>query len=253
MSRLVRKPHWLLCSIATELDYFPTVEARLGNGMRMRVHWGQVVGTGILVNGFHEPHTTRVVQQLLITAMTFFDVGAHVGQYTLLAAGLVGREGHVHSFEPDARSFRLLDHNVSINRLDNVKLNNCAVTSDRGTGPSASRRSLDDYVTERAIEHVDLIKIDIDGGELDVLHGSRQVLSRLRPTLIVEFAEDMQAAYGHSCAELADFLHGLQYELYCIDTDRVIPYAPWGPERAYFNVLAIPSEMGSDSQYRCVR
>jgi len=232
----------MVSRIAYALDYFPTVDTRLGNGMQIRVLWGQIVGTGILVNGFHEPHTTRIVEQLLKPGMTFIDVGAHVGQYTLLAAALVGKAGQVHSFEPDPRTFALLKHNVSVNHLRNVRINNRAIGVEAASPGPLAVQSLDDYVRDQRIGHVDLIKIDIDGGELDALRGARGLLSSANPPrLIVEFAESTQAPQGHSCAELADFLQGFGNKLSCIGSEGLMPYAPWGPERAYFNVLVVPA------------
>jgi hypothetical protein len=210
--------------------------------MKIRVFWGQIVGTGILVNGFHETHTVRVVKQLLKSGMTFIDVGANIGQYTLLASELIGPRGSVHSFEPEPRAFRLLQDNVSRNQLANVTLSQCAVAAASAPSQPVPRLSLDDYVRDRRIGRVDLIKIDIDGGELDVLEGARQLLSCAHPQLIVEFAEGNQAPLGRSCAELAHFLKGLGYDLFCIDPrEGLFPYAPWGPEHAYYNVLAVSS------------
>ncbi|MGA2131865.1 MAG: FkbM family methyltransferase [Bryobacteraceae bacterium] len=241
LSGMTRQPHWIVSRIAYRLDYFPSVDARLGNGMTIRVLWGQIVGTGILVNGYHEPHTTRVFEKLLRPGMTFVDVGAHVGQYTLLAAGLVGPQGRVHSFEPDPRTFALLQHNVSANGLTNVTINHCAVAATTGADSALRTQSLDDYIAARGIAQVDLIKIDIDGGEMGALRGARRLLSSAHPPqLIVEFAESTQAPRGHSCAELAEVLTGLGNELFCIDSRGLIPFAPWGPEHAYFNVLAVP-------------
>jgi hypothetical protein len=177
--------------------------------------------------------------------MTFLDVGANIGQYTLLASGLVGESGHVHGFEPNARTFSVLESNLSINNLANAAITRCEVGAESVASQPVPRVSLDDYVRQRRIEHVDLIKIDIDGGELDVLRGARQLLSSAHPPqLIVEFAESNQTPLGHSCAEMADFLRGLGNELFCIDTQGPVPYVPWGPERAYFNVLVVPAAAG---------
>jgi FkbM family methyltransferase len=54
--------------------------------------------------------------------MTFFDIGANQGFYTLLAAKCVGGEGKVFAFEPVSREFRNLKWNVLINRFKNVKI-----------------------------------------------------------------------------------------------------------------------------------
>jgi len=114
-SRVFRHPHWTIARIATELDCRIKVKAKLGNGMKLDVFWADVVGTGILVNSYHEPATVLVVQNLLTPGMVFYDVGAQVGQYTLLAAELVGSLGSVHSFEPDPTSFSVLEKNVAAN------------------------------------------------------------------------------------------------------------------------------------------
>ncbi len=53
--------------------------------------------------------------------MNFLDVGAHIGEYVLLAASAVGRGGSVHAFEPDPRNYRILEHNVRISSSQSVR------------------------------------------------------------------------------------------------------------------------------------
>jgi len=64
--------------------------------------------------------------------MNFLDVGAHIGEYVLLAASAVGRDGSVHAFELDPRNYRILEHNVRVNNLTSVHLNQCTVYSSDG-------------------------------------------------------------------------------------------------------------------------
>lgn len=91
-------------------------------------------GAGALIyyQGWSEPEVAAFLLRLLKPGMTFVDVGAHIGEYVLLAAAVVGREGNVHAFEPDPRNYRLLERNVKINNLTSVHLNQCAVYSCDG-------------------------------------------------------------------------------------------------------------------------
>jgi FkbM family methyltransferase len=260
-----RKPHWLLRQIAADLNCRIAVNTLLGNGMKIRVVWTDVIGYSIAVDGYYDVPLVRVIQELLKPGMTFVDVGAHVGQYSLLASGLVGGEGNVHSFEPEPETFALLQHNVLINGLRNVHLARCALakssrdaelyvarpdnigqTSLRqpnnfsGVQVKVQCRTLDEYAEEHDMDRIDLIKIDVEGAELDVLLGARGVLSRNpKPHIIIEFWEEFLQAYGSSCAQVAEFLQGSGYSLFWIGETGLTPYLPLkNPE--LFNVLAVP-------------
>ncbi|MGB2775672.1 MAG: FkbM family methyltransferase [Candidatus Acidiferrum sp.] len=261
-----RKPHWLLRQMAADLNYRIAVDTRLGNGMKIRVVWTDVIGYSIAADGYYDLPTVRVIQELLKPGMTFVDVGAHVGQYSLLGSGLVGTEGSVHSFEPEPEVFELLRHNVLINGLHNVHPIPCAlaesirdvelyVARPDNIGQTSLRqpnnfsgvqvkvhcRTLDDYAEEHGVDRINLIKIDVEGAELDVLLGARRVLSRNpKPHMILEFWEEFLQAYGSSCAQLAEFLRQSGYSLFWIGETDLIPYAPL-KNAELFNVLATPS------------
>jgi hypothetical protein len=85
--------------------------------------------------------------------------------------------------------------------------------------------TLDEYVEEHRIHRVDLIKIDVEGAELSVLRGARKTLSRMKPSLIVEFWDEFQTEYGTSCAEMGAFLKELGYKLFWITDSGLLPYA----------------------------
>ncbi len=260
-----RKPHWLLRQMAADLNCRIAADTRLGNGMKIRVVWTDVIGCSIATDGYYDLPIVRLIQELLKPGMTFIDVGAHVGQYSLLASGLVGMEGAVHSFEPEPDTFALLAHNVHRNGLRNVHTVRCALaktsqdvalyvarpdnigqTSLRqpdnfsGVKVNVQCRTLDDYVEEHGIDAINLIKIDVEGAELDVLLGARHVLSRNpKPHIIIEFWEEFLQAYGSSCAQVAEFLQGSGYSLFWIGETGLTPYLPLkNPE--LFNVLGVP-------------
>ena len=103
--------------------------ARLGNGMPVSVYFGDVVGYGIATEGWYEPKIVDLLRPYLRPEVHFFDVGAHVGQYSLLASPLVAQ---VHAFEANPDTAKLLRRNVSRNGLANVLVNETAVVEKPG-------------------------------------------------------------------------------------------------------------------------
>ena len=141
-----------------------------------------------------------MLERIVRPGMVFFDLGAHIGEYTLLASRLVTDTGQVHAFEPDPDIFKLLQENVARNKLGNVKLNCCAVSDADGEadfiicadpasssiiqnsglqpGPalkqiaSVPTRCLDSYHRESECRP-NIVKADVEGAELLVLEGAK--------------------------------------------------------------------------------
>ena len=178
--------------------------ATLGNGMVMEVVHGDYISGHILAQGYYEPEVVRVLEALLKPGSVFFDVGAHLGQYTLIASRLVGPSGQVHSFEPDPLTFRSLRGNCQRNSITNVRLTQAALSDREGTarfhfannldigsnslaecdpynvsGRSATVRciTLDGYRQAQATTRVDLVKMDVEGAELAALSGAAKLFS----------------------------------------------------------------------------
>lgn len=166
----------------------------------------------------YEPQETEFIKSRLREGMTFVDIGANIGWFTILAAKAVGPAGKVISFEPEPANFRLLRRNISANALHNVLANNLAVVeqpktlklylssynfgdhrifdSDDDSVQNAGRRehvltvggvSLDDYLDGKR-ERIDVIKMDVQGAEYSVLQGMKQTLTaNHRIVLLTEF------------------------------------------------------------------
>jgi FkbM family methyltransferase len=191
------------------------------------------------LTALHEPGTTLVVKKLLRPGMIAVDVGAHAGYYTRLFAKLVGPSGKVFAFEPYPASFALLERNTS--RFPNVSLFNCAV-SDRRMRASlyeshihSGRHSLFPVSTEGLFvgvknvdalpldevlgdQEIDLVKIDVEGAEIEVLRGA-QFLARVssRTVVIVECNPSTLAARGASEHVLFNALAEMGYKVRAID------------------------------------
>jgi FkbM family methyltransferase len=173
----------------------------------------------------------------------FFDIGANVGWVTERAAWLVGKRGSVHSFEPSPTTSDHLRRRLMCMGLSNVVVNQFALGAAAGSatlyecaenyGGSSSLRIgaapgqhlsaetrvavkiLDDYVDQNFISQVRMIKMDVQGSEIDVLHGARRLLtSSNRPVLFVEVEQVANAAFGYSVTDLINELAGLGYSLF---------------------------------------
>jgi FkbM family methyltransferase len=163
-------------------------------------------------NGDHEPWLQSLLKAELPPGGCYYDVGAHSGFFTILAARLVGPSGSVFAFEPDPKNRAVLEENTRKNGLSQVTTLDMAVwsstgqvtfelapeTSNRTQGHICEERSsgrnqinvsamrLDDLVFVDGCRAPDLIKMDVEGAEWEALHGSRRLLAEVRPKLLCE-------------------------------------------------------------------
>ena len=160
--------------------------------------------------GRWEQGERNYVRKIIQTNNVVVDVGANLGQYTLLFSKLVGNEGTVFSFEPAPENYRLLQMAIEANRCTNVVANELAVSDVSGWAdlhiselhhgdhriiePKGKRKairvrsvSLDDQLSEEA--RIDLIKIDVQGAEPLVFRGMRQIIQKHPElTILTEFS-----------------------------------------------------------------
>jgi len=154
------------------------------------------------------PMETEIIKSNLKEGDTFVDVGAHIGYFTLIAARLVGPHGHVYSFEPNPRSFNILQKNIKANNLENVTAINKAVTNKtsstylylnmqntgdtRITNPNRETNKVKVKTTtlnkELKNKSIDFIKIDVQGAEPLVLNGGKKILDKNnKMKMLIEF------------------------------------------------------------------
>lgn len=162
-----------------------------------------------LIFGIHEEK--ELIGQLenkLTSNSIFYDVGANVGYFTLLASEKL-TNGKVIAFEPFQDNLFYLHEHLSINDIKNVEVHDVALSDSNGTtnfyiyneghgnitgdiykfkeNPlKVPKTSIDEIVYTKEIPAPDFVKIDVDGGEYLVLKGAKKTIREHKPTLFIE-------------------------------------------------------------------
>jgi FkbM family methyltransferase len=200
-------------------------------------------GTAVLV--YYRRHSdilmVRTLESVLRPGMTVLDIGASIGEYTLIAAKLVTPQGQVHAVEPLPTCAEAIRQNARLNSLDHVLVHELAISERSGrigfvsdprrtfgwiaNDPAASAfqaegRSLDDFVRERNIGRVDFIKLDAGGNELSVLRGGKNTLSGPRAPVMVSKLYNPQIVserFGYNATDILATLLDLHYKLVLVE------------------------------------
>jgi FkbM family methyltransferase len=188
------------------------------------------------------------------------DVGANIGETGLQLARRVGERGSVFAFEPHPQIFARAQRNFALNSMAQLHLLPFGLGAEAGTlalaAPTEANRgsmrvapdqrgvpvritTLDDFVAERGLRRVDLIKIDVEGFEHHALRGGRKLLEQQRPRLFVEIDDTNLRAQGSSARDLAAMLEDLDYRL--THAQRNMPISrDYRFEDDHFDLIAAP-------------
>ncbi len=202
-----------------------------------------------LREGKREAYMTRLFKSVVQPGMIVCDIGSYLGFYALLAAQRVGNSGRVFAFEPDLHNFAYLTHNIKINDFDGIVVSVRKAVSDQ-TGSNLfyvhegdrSRSSLfwreggvqevvvetvrlDDFLYEffsYETTSVDVIKMDIEGGELRALEGMEGVLNR-SPSVVmfVECNPKALRAAGGDAGQLVRALKHHGFTVHIVDEEAM--------------------------------
>ncbi|MGH9917650.1 MAG: FkbM family methyltransferase, partial [Nitrososphaerales archaeon] len=191
--------------------------ARHQSGYKVMCDLSDDVQRCIFYTGTYEPRLSNLVIGALEPGDTFFDLGANIGHYSLLAAKRLGSSIFVHAFEPSADTAGKLRDTVAINRLaELIHVHQVAVADHSGlmtlahpsrevspvgmrfldpsgteSGESVRTVRLDEYLVD-VIPNV--VKLDVEGAELRALNGMTKALED--PRLRCVFAEALDAQLG---------------------------------------------------------
>lgn len=251
--------------LVKDFDGDMSMELKLSEHMQRRIFW----------MGRYSEDIGCLLDKMLSPGMTVLDVGANIGEITLLAAKRVGSQGKVFAFEPIDEIADQLDRHQRMNRLDQVVIERSALSDvendgapiylscgqdvsdkhdglgslygDENAGPPLQRihmTTLDRWVSTRPeVQRIDLIKIDIEGAELACLRGATRSLVRFKPRIIVEIQDFTAKRAGYEAADILGFLAGFGYEFSRIGKKGALDPIDVGDLGDFQNVLCTPREV----------
>ena len=215
---------------------------------RRKINWcldlNEVIDLVIYLIGNFEPKTIRQYQQTLKSGAIVFDIGANIGSHTLPLAKIVQPNGMVFAFEPTLYAVTKLSNNVEIHptlskciKVEQILLSDqksslevheiesswpiktSKITHNLHGGEAKSIAgseviTLDTFVIKNKVNVLDLIKIDVDGNEINILKGGIKTIKKLKPLIMFELAPYALREKGHSGEELLQILNELGYKIY---------------------------------------
>lgn len=245
---------------------------------RSGVNWDLDLREGIDLTiftlGAFERDTLKTLEALVRSGATVLDVGANIGAHTLHLARLVGEKGRVIAFEPTDFAIAKLRANLHENPelekrvdlhqaflvakagapidaavasswpVDGTAADDAQMGSRAMNVSGAKAMTLDSVIAASGDPDVQLIKMDVDGHELDVLEGARGLLERRRPIIVMELAPYVFHPPG-KFDQMVGLLAGLKYVFRPLGSSRELPTDPVAlraliPAEGSVNVVALP-------------
>lgn len=246
-----------------DFDGDMSIDLRLSEHMERRIFW----------MGYYNTDIVAILDKLMRDGMVVVDVGANIGEISMVAAKRVGKSGKVFAFEPIDELADELQSNIDRNGLSQVVIvrsgladsiiDKVPIYASCGQGDQADEHrglgslygekaegtplqyigitTLDAYFAEHPVDRVDFIKIDIEGAELPCLRGAENTIRQHRPLLIIEVQEASAAAAGYRASDILDFLTTVGYTFSCIGRNGRLTPLDTNSLHMYQNVLCQPS------------
>lgn len=190
--------------------------------------------------GTYEMGTLQIIEKILKPGDSVVDAGANIGVITLLAAKCVGADGHVISIEPHPQTAQRLRENIALNLFENTTVIESALGEKNDTGilylddqwqdsggasliNNIERTCTQTQITIQALDSIQiptpitLIKMDVEGYELEALKGGASRLSQKEsPVLIIEAGDNPE--------EILTYLKSLNtYQAFRLEKGKQVP------------------------------
>ena len=220
------------------------------------VHPG--ISKSLYVHGIREAVHTDLIKEVLEPGMTVLDIGANIGYYAFLEARLVGPSGTVLAVEPDPRNIAMLRRGIEANGYEDIievsamgmsnvvgeqemllsektNLNTFVLPDNRAAEQTITLpvTTVDRFLAERKTD-VDLVRMDVEGFEVEILDGMTETLKRARPgfKILFELHPDVYSE-ERSLARQLERVFSLNYQpryLVCAGESQIPKYERRGSE-----------------------
>lgn len=213
------------------------------SGIVLPLNLGDWIQFWMFMEGAYEKQMVDFLKPR-VKGKVFFDVGANIGSYTL---ALSKSAAHVYSFEASSSNAAILRNFVKLSGLNSIEVINKAISNHSGktislysspdTGgnntqfhdfgkgyETVSTITLDQFASDNNIDHVDVIKIDIEGSELAAFQGAHDLLSKSHPVLLVEFHALVAKQANWELTDLYNLLKSYSYNAYELSRRGLIPF-----------------------------
>lgn len=215
----------------------------------------------------YEHFLARAYGTVVAPGSTVLDIGAHAGRHTAEFEKLVGPSGRVVAFEPIPGMARALRQRFAVSRVVEVREKALAgaagqseflhvvnspeesglrerIYNQPGTKIERIKVGVSTVDSEAAGLSVGFIKIDIEGGEIDCLVGSRQTLARCRPVISVEYGFPSYSKYGHTKDTLFNAAQAAGYAMGDLFGNPITSLEEWRDvcDVSYWDYFMIPLE-----------
>ena len=270
----------LLCD---ELFMGTHFSKKLNNGLTINFIYNSKIAREFLLSNpsapdhVWEPQTTKLLLHFSGNAKNVIIAGAYFGDQAIPVANNIRNSGLCHTFEPNKNNSDLIAENAKLNGLTNVLINNLALWNKSNeklifegedalastiTAAAAAKNvlhtiTIDDYITNNKVGQVNLLMIDVEGSEIKVLEGAREMLKKYKPVVVFETHSLYNDwSNGLQNSDSVKLMTDLGYQVYAVrefhqniatgnmpvellPLDRTFCETP--PDHG-FNLLAVPSK-----------
>lgn len=211
------------------------------SNVKLAIHPNNEMSRISYVTKTYEEETMNFLKKELGQNDVVLDIGANNGYYSLLCATIAKK---VIAFEPSPRDFFRLKENKELNKFDNLVIENFGlsdnekklemlIANDYHSGQNTLEskfvydislkekitidlKPLDSYIRKSNINKIDVIKIDVDGHEMNVLRGAEFVFNKMKPRAVIF---EIVTEWPEKKVDIEKFFTNLGYEIFAIDYD----------------------------------
>jgi FkbM family methyltransferase len=236
---------------------FPNQTISKRGGITWNLDLAEGIDLSIFLLGAFEPSTVRLYRKWVRPGAVVLDLGANIGAHTLPLARLAGPEGRVIAIEPTGYAIRKLRSNISLNPVLTGRITICQVMlvaeAGRALSPElysswplirtreevhgahggklmdtqgATAMTLDQLIQSTGINHIDFIKMDVDGHEHEVLLGGSQTIATHRPPILMELAPYLHQEGEKGFEGMLNLIERCQYTMREAGTNQLLPFDP---------------------------